>query len=379
MPGSLSSLYGGREIAIVSGNGGLAFDSEGREYIDFFNGHGASLFGHSDPALAEALARASRGIWSSGAGFESPVRKELAAELGSILGDGRVYICNSGTEAIEAALKLAVALRPDRRRILACRRSFHGRTAGSLALTFNPKYRTPFKRILTNVEHFSADDIASAIDSDTIAVFVEPVQGEGGVYPLAPETGRAISEACARHGAILAADEIQTGLGRCGAMLASDVTGLKPDVVCLAKGLAGGLPIGAAVWRSGLGDFPSHSHGSTYGGNEITSGVALMALRLIRERNYTEHAARLGAELREGLSGVKNGAIKEVRGLGLLNGVELDVPSVDLVKRLQSGGLLSLAAGPRVVRFLPSFAATSEQVARAVEIFGRALEKGAAQ
>jgi acetylornithine/LysW-gamma-L-lysine aminotransferase len=372
--GSLSSLYGGRGIAIVSGRGALAFDAGGREYVDFFNGHGASLFGHSDPALAESLARASRGVWSSGAGFESPAREELARLLGGLLGDGRVFICNSGTEAMEAALKLAAALRPGRSRILACRRAFHGRTTGSLALTFNPKYRSPFKRVLTDVEHLAAEALASGIDSDTMAVFVEPVQGEGGVHPLPPETGRAISEACERHGAILVADEIQSGLGRCGAMLASDLTGLRPDVVCLAKGLAGGLPIGAVVWRSELGDFPGHSHGSTYGGNEISSSVAVTAWGLIAERNYAEHATRLGDELRAGLSSVKSGAVKEVRGLGLLNGVEIDAPSADIVKRLQSEGLLSLAAGPRVVRFLPSFAASSEHAARAVEIFKKVLE-----
>jgi acetylornithine/LysW-gamma-L-lysine aminotransferase len=373
MSGSLSSLYGGRGISIVSGRGGLAFDSEGREYVDFFNGHGASLFGHADPELASALERAAKGVWSVGAGFESRSRAELARSLGGFIGDGMVYICNSGAEAIEASLKLAVALRPGRKRILACRRAFHGRTSGALALTFNPKYKAPFKRILTGVEHFSAEDLADEIDSDTIAVFVEPVQGEGGVYPLSREMGRAIGDACSKNGVLLVADEIQTGLGRCGAMLASELAGLDPDIVCLAKGLAGGLPIGAAIWKSGLGDFPSHSHGSTYGGNEIACGVAVAALGIISDRKYVERAVSLGGELRARLSEVKSGAIKEIRGLGLLNGVEVDVPSVDLVKKLQAEGLLSLPAGPRVVRFMPSFAATVDQIARAVEIFGRVL------
>jgi acetylornithine/LysW-gamma-L-lysine aminotransferase len=352
-------------------------DSEGREYIDFFNGHGAALFGHSNPELLAALQAASRGLWSVGAGFDSPVREELAETLGGFVGGGRVFLCNSGSEAIEAALKLSVALRPGRSRIMACRRAFHGRTSGALSLTFNPKYRMPFKALTADVEHHNPEDLPGRIDENTIAVFVEPVQGEGGVYPLPEGVGRAISESCARAGAILVADEIQSGMGRCGAMLASMLTGLDPDIICLAKGLAGGLPVGATVWKDTLGDFPSHSHGSTYGGNELVCGVAVAALGLIREKNYATHAAELGALLRSSLeqlgeSGGKR-IIKGVRGLGLMVGLELDVPSIGVVKALQARGLLSLTAGPRVVRFLPSYAAGSDDVFKAVGIVKETL------
>jgi acetylornithine/LysW-gamma-L-lysine aminotransferase len=373
MSGSLSSLYGGRGVALASGRGSRVRDSDGREYIDFFNGHGAALFGHAHPVLVSALERAAGGIWSSGAGFESAVREELAEALGDLLGGGKAFICNSGTEAVEAALKLAVAAKPGRRRILACRRAFHGRTAGALSLTFNPRYKAPFKGILTGVEHFSPEDLPCQIDKDTAAVFIEPVQGEGGVHPIPAGTGRAISEACAKHGAILAADEIQTGLGRCGAMLASSLTGFDPDVVCLAKGLAGGMPIGAVVWKNSLGDFPAHSHGSTYGGNELTAKVAVEALKLIRENNYAGHAETLGAELRTALGKIDRKAVREIRGLGLLDGVELDIPSADVVRKLQEKGLISLAAGPRVVRFLPSFAASFDDASRAAEILEEVL------
>jgi acetylornithine/LysW-gamma-L-lysine aminotransferase len=362
-------------VSLVRGDGSRIFDADGREYLDFFNGHGASLFGHSNPTLVSALEDAAKGVWSSGAGFESPAREELARLLGGILGDGRVFVCNSGTEAIEAALKLATALRQGRKRILACRRSFHGRTCGALSLTFNPKYRAPFKSLLAEAEHVNPEDMPGKIDVDTAAVFVEPVQGEGGVYPLEAETGMAISEACRDSGAILVADEIQSGLGRCGAMLASGLVGLTPDIVCLAKGLAGGLPVGAAVWRASLGDFPQHSHGSTYGGADLVSKVAVAALKLIGEKKYAEHARRLGEELRAALGGINNSAIKDIRGLGLLNGVEIDLPSIDVVRGLQRKGLIALAAGPRVVRFLPSFAVSSEDVADAVKIFGEVLRE----
>lgn len=375
MSGSLSLLFGGRGINLARGEGSRVFDSAGREYIDFFNGHGAALFGHSNPELLEALGGASQGLWTCGAGFESPSREELAELLGKILGAGRVFICNSGTEAVEAALKLAAALRPGRKRILACRRAFHGRTCGALSLTFNPKYRNPFKGLIPNAEHFNPEDLAGQIDGDTAAVFIEPVQGEGGVHPLNAEVGRAVSEACAKHGAILAADEIQSGLGRCGAMLASSLTGLSPDMVCLAKGLAGGLPIGALVWKKELGDFPAHSHGSTYGGNELVAKVAVAALKMIERENLPAYADSLGREFRAELGRINNGKIKEIRGLGLLCGVELDTPSVDVVKALQTKGLLALTAGPRTVRFLPSFAAVDGDVAQATAILRETMEE----
>ncbi|MDR1515597.1 MAG: aminotransferase class III-fold pyridoxal phosphate-dependent enzyme [Synergistaceae bacterium] len=375
MSDSLSSLYGGRGISIASGRGGRIWDSEGREYVDFFNGHGASLFGHGNQVLRRAVYEAADGVWSSGAGFESPVREELARLLGSLIGGGMAFICNSGAEAIEAALKLSVSLRPGRHRILACRRGFHGRTCGALALTFNPKYRNPFKRLIPEVEHFEPDALAQSIDEDTIAVFVEPVQGEGGVYPLSPKTGAAISESCRESGALLISDEIQTGLGRCGAVLASPSAGLDPDIICLAKGLAGGLPIGAAVWKSTLGDFPSHGHGSTYGGGEFIARVAAAALKLILEGDLSRRAGEIGEELRSGIEGLGARAIKEIRGMGMLNGIEITSPSVDAVKALQRKGLLSLAAGPRVVRFLPSFAASPEDISLAVQIIGDVLTR----
>lgn len=375
MSDALSSLFGGRGISLVSGSGSRVTDSDGREYIDFFNGHGAALFGHNNPVLQGALEEASKGLWSCGAGFESPAREELAARLGSLLGEGRVFLCNSGTESIEAALKLAAALRPGRTRILACRRAFHGRTCGALSLTFNPKYKTPFKNLLPKVEHYAPEELAAQIDENTAAVFIEPVQGEGGVFPLPAETGKAITNACREKGALLAADEIQTGLGRCGKMLASELVGLEPDMVCLAKGLAGGLPGGALIWKKELGDFPGHSHGSTYGGNELVCRVAIAALKLIGEKKLEQHARELGDAFRAKLSNVSHPAIKEVRGLGLLNGAELEIPSLDVVKALQNKGLLCLAAGPRVVRFLPSFAAASGDIEQAAQLFTETLEE----
>lgn len=375
MSNSLSSLYGGRGIAITHGNGSHVFDSEDNEYIDFFNGHGASLFGHSHPLLTEALEKAAKGIWTSGAGYESPVREKLANALAPMLGEGRVFLCNSGTEAIEAALKLSLALRAGRSRILACRRGFHGRSCGALSVTFNPKYKKPFMPMIGKVEHFAINELAENIDDDTAAVFIEPVQGEGGVFPLDSETGMSISDACRKSSALLICDEIQSGLGRCGAPLASSITGLDPDMVCLAKGLAGGLPAGALIWKKELGDFPPQSHGSTYGGNELAASLSLAVLSMVMGSDLPEKAAKSGEFFRSRISAIENSHIKDVRGLGLLIGVELDIPSVRVVKALQNNGLLSLAAGPRVLRFLPSFVANEKDFEEATTILAKTLEE----
>lgn len=374
MSDSLSSLYGGRGIALTNGNGSRVYDTNGHEYIDFFNGHGAALFGHGNKALRNALIEASNGIWTCGAGFESSIREELGSKLAGLVGDGRVFLSNSGTEAIEAALKLAVAMRPGRKRILACRRAFHGRTCGALSLTFNPKYRTPFAAVVPQSEHYAPEEIAEHIDKDVAVVFIEPVQGEGGVFPIPTETGRAITEACKNSGAILVADEVQAGLGRCGAMTASSLVGLDPDIICVAKGLAGGLAIGAAVWKKELGDFPPHSHGSTYGGNEIAARVAVAALDLIAKNNLPAQADEYGKLFRAELAKINNGHIKDIRGLGLLNGVELDIAAADVIKALQNNGVLSLAAGPRTLRFLPSYAATKEDMSQVAGILSKTLE-----
>ncbi|NLX84930.1 MAG: aspartate aminotransferase family protein [Synergistaceae bacterium] len=375
MSNSLSNLYGGRGIAISTGQGSHVLDTTGRSYIDFFNGHGASLFGHSHPRLIEALEKGTKGVWTSGAGFESPIREELADELGMLLKDGKVYLCNSGTEAIEAALKLSLILRKGRGRILACRRGFHGRTCGALSMTFNPKYKEPFLPMIGKAEHFSIDDIAENIDDNTVAVFIEPVQGEGGVFCIPPETGVKISEACKKNSVLLVTDEIQSGLGRCGAPLASSLTGLDPDIVCLAKGLAGGLPAGAVVWKKELGDFLPHSHGSTYGGNELVANVSLAVLSMVMHSDLPLKAAANGEFFRSLISEIGSSHIKEIRGMGLLNGVELDIPSLPVVKALQNNGLLSLTAGPRTLRFLPSYAADEKDFKDVALILAKTLEE----
>lgn len=378
MPGSLSALYGGRGLTLTRGEGTFVYDSDGRRYIDFFNGHGAALFGHADPTLTAALREAAEGLWSCGAGYESPARVELADILAGEMGGGRVFFCNSGTEAVEAALKLAVVKNAGRCEIIAARRGFHGRSCGALGLTFNPKYRTPFASIVPTVRRCAAEEIPDAVSGNTAAVFIEPVQGEGGVYPMAEGLGQAITKSCREHGALLAADEVQTGLGRCGAFYASSLHGLEPDILCVAKGLAGGMAAGAVVWRETLGDFPPHTHGSTYGGNELAVRVGLAAMKMVKERCLCRRARVLGDYMRSAIADRHIPGVTEVRGAGLLTGVEISSPSQEAVRALQQQGLLCLAAGPRVVRFLPSFAATKESIDEAAAIFENVMREAAA-
>jgi len=360
-----SLLYGSRGLTVLSGSGDRVTDATGREYVDFLAGHGAALFGHAHPRLRLALEEAAASPWTIGAGLASPFRERFLADLESMLPESRAFLCNSGTEAVEAALKLLRVIHPGRRRILALRRAFHGRTLGALGLTFNPRYRAPWKELLLSVEHLEPEHLPDAVDEHVAAVFVEPVQGEGGMATLSPEVGKALTEACRRWGALLVADEIQTGWGRCGALLASSRTGLDPDLVCLAKGLAGGLPAGALLWRRRLGSFPPGGHGSTYGGNPLVCAVGHAAFGLLQE-GLPERADALGKIFRDALGAISSPRITDVLGLGLLVGVSLDEPSAPLVTALQERGILALSSGPKAVRFLPPLPASEESVRRAV-------------
>lgn len=375
-PIGAAELYGGRGIRIVAGEGATVRDDEGREYVDFLCGHGAALFGHAHPDLQKALVEASLAPWTIGMGLDSPARRSLLSLLGNLLEGGEAFLCNSGAEAVEAALKLILLLRPGRRRILAARRAFHGRTLGALALTFNPHYRKPWKESLLPVQFFGVDELAEAVDDETAAVFIEPVQGEGGVFPLKKETGQALSEACRRHDALLVADEIQTGWGRCGSLLASPLVGLDPDVVTLAKGLAGGLPSGAVIWKGHHGGFPAMSHGSTYGGNPLVSAVALRGHEVIERDRLLERSVKVGSYLRSGVLGLGHRAVTEVRGLGLLIGIEVRGRSAPVVRSCQERGLLALPAGPQVVRLLPPLTASEADCDRALGLLGEALDEG---
>jgi len=370
-----SAGYGSRGLTAVRGAGDRLWDAQGREYVDFLAGHGAALFGHAHPELVSVLRESAASCWTLGAGLSHPARSRFLSLLDGLIPEGCSFLSNSGAEAVEAALKLVIALRPGKKRLLALRRSFHGRTLGALALTFNPKYRKPWQEQLCAVEHHTSEALLEAVEDDVAAVFVEPVQGEGGVNPLDPAFGGALSARCRETGALLVADEIQSGWGRCGAMLASPGAGLDPDVVCLAKGVAGGFPVGVTVWRKNLGDFPVQGHGSTYGANPLACALGEATWGLLHRHDLFRWAEERGRAFREELSRVDAPGRGEVRGRGLLVGVEIEGESGAVVRELQRRGVLALPAGPRVVRFLPPFGASPESFLRAATALGEALRE----
>ena len=370
-----SACYGARGLTVARGAGDRLWDTEGREYVDFLAGHGAALFGHAHPELVAVLRDAAASPWTLGAGLSHPTRSRFLALLDGLLPEGCSFLSNSGAEAVEAALKLVLALRPGRKRLLALRRSFHGRTLGALGLTFNPKYRKPWQDQLCAVEHRTPEALLEAVGENVAAVFVEPIQGEGGVYLLDPAFGAALSVRCRQTGTLLVADEIQCGWGRCGAVLASVEAGISPDVVCLAKGVAGGFPVGVTVWRGVLGDFPPRGHGSTYGGNPLACALGVATWELLHRENLFRWARETGRMFREQLAALDAPGVTEVRGQGLLVGVEIDGDAEVVVRELQRRGVLALPTGPRVVRFLPPFGASPESFSRVAEVLGEALRE----
>lgn len=371
----MSELYGSRGITLTYGNGAIIRDKEGKEYIDFYCGSGAALFGHCHPYLVKTLKEASEMPWTVGIGMGSDTRNKFMESLKQIFPDRECFFCNSGSEAVEAALKLVTFLNTNRKKILALRRSFHGRTLGALSLTFNPLYRNPWTHVLLPVTHLEPEELPSTVDEDTVAVFVEPVRGEGGVYPLKKDIGKKITEACKLHGALLVSDEVQCGWGRCGDYSVSEQCGLDPDIICLAKGVSGGFPVGMMLWKEKLGSFPPSGHSSTYGGNPLAMALGLATISLLQGEGYMQKAVELGSYFRGLLQKIDSPLIREVRGRGLLNGVELSVKSIPLVKELQDRGVLALPAGPFVVRFLSPLTSTTEHFEKTADIFKAVLKE----
>lgn len=354
-----SGAYGKRPLNIVRGEGCTVWDDAGNSYLDATSGMGVALLGHAHPAIVAAVSAQAGQIITVAEAFYTPLRAQLYATLCEIFpGDiGRFFLCNSGAEAIEGALKVA-SLLTGREGLVATQRAFHGRTLGALALTANPKYRSPFANWLPLVRRITYNDLPAAraaIDGSTAAVFVEPLQGEGGVHEASVEYLRGLRERCDETGALLVLDEIQSGLGRAGYWLACEEAGVVPDIVCLGKGLAGGLPMGLVAWRSALGSIPRGSHGSTFGGNPLVCAAALATLHTLRDDGLLLAARERGAWLRGQLAARQADwpLVRTVRGRGLLIGLELRGRVTPVLRALQEQGVLALPAGQTVLRLLP--------------------------
>src|SRR5947209_6521372 len=366
-----SGVYSKRPVAIVRGRGALLWDAEGREYIDCAAGHGVANIGHGRSEIAAALALQAQRLITCPEILYNDVRASLLERLAHMTPEGldHIFLCNSGTEAVEGALKFA-RLATGRTGIIAMLRSFHGRTMGALATTWEPHYREPFAPLIPGVSHIRYNDLAAAeaaIGADTAAVILELVQGEGGVHIASGEFVQEVASLCRERGALLIIDEVQTGFGRTGSLFACDHYNLQPDILCLAKSLAGGVPIGAICLGERVmasGRITKGVHGSTFGGNPLACAAALTTLDIIEHEALPQRAARLGAYALERLRALRTPLIREVRGRGLLLGIELSRRVQPYLEALLERGVLVLQAGPSVIRLLPPLATEEEQLER---------------
>lgn len=364
-----SGLYTKRPIAIVRGEGAHLWDSDGREYIDCVGGQGAANIGHANPKVAQAIAEQAATLIACPEMFYNDRRAALEQRLCTLAGFPRVFLCNSGTEAVEAAIKFARATTA-RQGILACMRSFHGRTFGALSATWEKKYREPFEPLVPGFHHVPFNNLAAldaAVTADTAAVLLEVVQGEGGVHPASAEFLLGAQHICRERGALLILDEVQTGFGRTGRMFAHQHYDLQPDLVCLAKSIAGGLPMGAVLIGSAVGELPAQIHGSTFGGNPLACAASLATLDFIDDNNLPQRAARLGEWFIGALQRIESPLIREVRGLGLMVGIELKQKVTPYLQALMAEGVLALPAGLTVMRFLPPLVIDQQDLEIVVE------------
>lgn len=374
-----SGAYYKRPLSIVRGEGSTVWDDAGNTYIDATSGQGVALLGHCHPAVTEAISTQAAQLITCPEIFYNGRRAGLYTLLSSLLPDdlNRFFLCNSGAEANEGALKVATAL-TGRSRVVAAKRAFHGRTMGALSLTWNPKYRETFEQWTSSaVTHIAFNDLAAAeevIDETTAAVVVEVVQGEGGVYVADVEYLRGLRKLCDERGALLVIDEIQTGLGRTGRWFAFQHADIIPDIVTLGKGIAGGVPMGAVCWRGSLGTLSPGTHGSTFGGNPLACVAAIATLTTLCSERLPERAAETGAWLLSELRALDHPQIREVRGLGLIVGIELRGRVTPVLKNLHDRGVLALPAGFNVLRLLPPLTITRDELAHVIDAIRDSLD-----
>ena len=369
-----------REPTFVRGSMATLWDEDGNEYIDCGASFGVGNLGHCNPAVVEAIQQQARELIHVGPTFGTTAKAEFTDKLLSIAptGLGRVFLSNSGSEAVEAALKFARAA-TGRKTIIAAMRGFHGRTMGALSATWRRDFREPFEPLVPGFEHVPYNDIAAlegAVDEGTAAVILEAVQGEGGVHVATLEYLPAARDVCDRAGALLIIDEIQTGMGRTGRMFAIERWNVKPDIVTLAKSLAGGVPIGATLTTEAVERAFQGSHNSTFGGNPLACAAGTAAIDYaVRERLWAR-AEKLGAMALVGLRGLKAPSVREVRGLGLMIGIELRGKAAPVLQALQDEGVIAIGGGSSVIRLLPPLVIPEDQWSFALDALGRALRHG---
>jgi acetylornithine/LysW-gamma-L-lysine aminotransferase len=371
-----SGLYLKQPIAIVRGRGASLWDADGNEYIDCSSGHGVANLGHAHPKVAEAIARQAAILVTLFETFPNDQRATAMEKLTALTpGLDKVFFCNSGTEAVEAAIKFS-RLSTGRTGIIAAMRGFHGRTMGALSATWNKKYREPFEPLVPDYSHVPYNNIEAlekAVTAQTAAVLLEPVQGEGGVYPADPAYMEAVRELCTSRGALLVMDEIQTGFGRTGRIFAYQHYGIVPDLLCVAKSLAGGLPMGAVLIGPAVQNLAPGLHGSTFGGNPLACAAAVAALDVMVEEELPRQSAEKGRYLLDKIRALNAPLVREVRGLGLMVGIELKKKVAPYLRALQERRIIALNAGLTTIRLLPPLVITYEQLDQVIAALAEVL------
>ena len=369
------AVYPRRDVVIVRGKGAKLYDDNDREYIDCASNVGVSNIGHGHAVVAQAVYEQYLTLGNCYSMFYNPVRARLAERLAQLAPAGlnKTFFCNSGSEATEAALKFARAStgRPE---IVAAMRGFHGKTMGALAATWGPEYQKPFKPMMPGLKHVpfnNFEKLETVTGDKTAAIILEVVQGEGGVRIGDKDYFQKIRRLCDAKGALLIVDEVQTGFGRTGTMFACEQFET-PDMLCLAKSLAGGIPMGAVLCNDRI-NVPLKSHTSTFGGNPVACAAALASLDIIEQEGLVEKAKTLGAYFLQELSRIENSKIREVRGRGLMLGLELKEKAGPYVQQLMENGVIALLAGATVIRLLPPLVISKEEIDAVVDQMKRVL------
>lgn len=374
-----SGAYSKRSIAIVRGEGAILWDAEGNRYIDAMSGIGVASVGHCHPKVLAAIREQVVKLVICQEAFYNDQRAMLLNELTALTpGDlNRVFLCNSGAEAVEGAIKAARYF-TGRTELVAYRRGFHGRTMGALSLTWNPKLREPFEPLLSGITHVPLNDIEAlqtVVTERTAAVVLEIIQGEGGVRPADAGYLNAVRSVCDEKGALLVVDEVQTGMGRTGTWFACDHFDLIPDILCLGKALGGGIPIGAVAWRDSLGILPARSHGSTLGGNPLACAVARAVIGIMKDEELPGRAAKLGEHFIKELRKLNSPTIREVRGRGLMIGIDLRYRAGATIKALQNKGILVTPGDSTVIRLLPPLVITEHDLDKILQCISEVLRE----
>ncbi|TVR75562.1 MAG: aspartate aminotransferase family protein [Sphaerobacteraceae bacterium] len=370
-------LYAKRGLALVRGEGAYLYDSDGNKYLDMMSNYGVAILGHAHPKHTAAIQHQAATLISCHQSFANDQRSEFLQTLAGMLPDQleSIFLSNSGTEAVEAALKFAW-VSTGKSKLVATKRAYHGRTMGALSATGEKKYRDPFAGSLAQAEHVTFGDLEAldaTVDDDTAAIVLEPIQGEGGIHVAPPGYLASVKEIAQQRGARLVFDEIQTGF-RTGKLAACEHDHVTPDILVLAKGLAAGVPIGAtAVTKEIAESLGGGVHGTTFGGNPLASAAGLATLNAINDEDLFTKSAEVGDYLLQRLNALQHPKIRDIRGRGMMIGIELKGRVTPVLKGLQENGVLALPAGNLVLRFLPPLILTKEQADTAVDTLASVL------